>query len=112
MKRRFSTIGHMPTDPIILIIFTLAIARITGMITVDKFSESTRDKIVAWLDDRPGSMGYYLAYLITCQWCASIYVSASVVPLMWFHGSNPIVLMPAVGLAAAQVTGMMSEIGR
>lgn len=66
----------------------LAVARITRLITTDRLTMKLRDKITArwgleWIPDktqpgasqgRPNSLGY----LLTCDWCVSMYVAAGV----------------------------------
>jgi hypothetical protein len=33
-------------------------------------------------------------------------------PLIWFHGNQPLLLIPALGFALSQVAGMLSDLGR
>jgi hypothetical protein len=82
------------------------------LIVTDSITEDVRTALVVWLDDRPRTLGSYLATLIHCPWCMSVWVSAVVVPLAWFHYQNPAVLVPALILSASQVAGMTSSIGR
>lgn len=102
----------MPVEPIQLLIYTLAVARITGLITQDALTEPIRDRIISWLDDRPATLGSAIAKLITCPWCAGVWVSAVAAPLLWWHGENPWLLIPALALAMAQIVGMTSDLGR
>lgn len=99
-------------DPVMLIVFTLAVARVTGLITTDTITEGARDAFVGWLDDRPRTMGSFVATLIQCPWCAGMWVSAVAAPLVWFWGGSPVVLIPAMALAFSQVVGMISGTGR
>lgn len=55
---------------------------------------------------------WVLGKLATCAWCASIWISAAVVPLAWWHGDSLWLLLPALALAASQITGMLSDVGR
>jgi hypothetical protein len=50
-------------------------------------------------------------YLLTCPWCASIYVAAVAAPLCWFWGGTPWLFIPALWLAFSQVTGLLAKIG-
>ena len=100
------------TDPLLLLIYALAVARVTGLITADAITEDARDAIIGWLDDRPKTLGSYLATLITCPWCAGMWVSLIAAPLVWFHGESPFMLIPAIALAFSQVTGSISNLGR
>jgi len=97
---------------VILLVYALAVARVTGLITLDTITEDIRDSIIGWLDDRPKTLGAYLATLITCPWCAGMWVSLVAAPLVWFWGDHPVLLIPALALAFSQATGMISNLGR
>jgi hypothetical protein len=99
-------------NPVVLLVYTLAAARVTGLITLDTITEQARDGFVAWLDDRPATLGKYVAGLVTCPWCMGVWVSAVVAPVAWWWGDHPVVLVPAIALAMAQVIGMISDLGR
>ena len=124
-----------------VVVFALAVARVTRFITVDKLSEAPRDRAVTALwartitdedvtatypnarDKRDfarmmardrysgGGAPPLGAYLLTCPWCVSIYVGAVAAPLCWFLGSNPWLFVPALACAFSQVTGMLAKIG-
>ena len=100
------------TDPLLLLIYALAVARVTGLITADAITEDLRDSLIGWLDDRPKTLGAYLSTLITCPWCAGMWVSLIAAPLVWFWGESPVMLIPAIALAFSQVTGSISNLGR
>lgn len=100
------------TDPVLLVIYALAVARLTGLIVADTITEPARDRIIGWLDDAPGSSGQWLASLIQCPWCAGMWVSLIAAPLVWFFGASPIMLIPAIALAFSQVAGSISNLGR
>lgn len=95
-----------------LLVYALAVARVTGLITTDSITEDARDSLITRLDDRPRTMGAYLATLITCPWCAGMWVSLVAAPLVWVWGDSPIMLIPALALAFSQATGMASNVGR
>lgn len=95
-----------------LLIYALAVARVTGLITTDTITEDARDTVIGWLDDRPKTLGAYLAALITCPWCAGVWVSLIAAPLVWVWGDSPVMLIPALALAFSQLTGMVSNLGR
>lgn len=95
-----------------LLIYALAVARVTGLIVADAITEPVRDRIVIWLDDTPGSSGAWFATLITCPWCAGMWVSLAAAPLVWFWGTSPVMLVPALALAFSQVAGSLSNLGR
>lgn len=95
-----------------LLIYALAVARVTGLIVADTITEPIRDRIIEALDDRPATLGSFLASLITCPWCAGMWVSLVAAPLVWFWGDSPVMLIPALALALSQVIGMTAPVGR
>jgi hypothetical protein len=95
-----------------LLIYALAVARVTGLIVADSLTEELRDGIVARLDDRPHTLGSYLAKLIECPWCAGMWVSLVAAPLVWFFHDWPVMLCTALALAFSQFVGMVASIGR
>lgn len=95
-----------------LLIYALAVARVTGLIYADTITEDLRDSVLAWLDDRPKTLGSYLATLIQCPWCAGMWVALIAAPLVWFWGGHPVMLIPAIALAFSQVTGATHNLGR
>jgi hypothetical protein len=48
-------------------------------------------------------------YLLSCPWCASIWLGAAAAPLWYWLGSNPWLLVPAVALAFSYVTGFLAS---
>lgn len=99
-------------DAVLLLIYALAVARVTGLIVADSITEPIRDRIIARLDDTPGSAGEWVATLITCPWCAGMWVSLVAAPLVWLWGDSPVMLIPALALALSQVTGATANLGR
>lgn len=97
---------------ILLVVYALAIARITGLITQDALTDPVRDRLITWLDNRPATLGSSLATLITCAWCAGMWISLIAAPLVWWWGDSPWLLIPALALAFSQITGMTSDTGR
>lgn len=95
-----------------LLIHALAVARVTGLITTDTITEPVRDRIITRLDNRPATLGQFVSDLITCPWCAGMWVSLVAAPLVWFWGDSPVMLIPALALALSQVTGMTNSLGR
>lgn len=99
-------------DPVTLVVYALAVTRLTGLITLDTITEDLRDRLIGWLDDRPRTLGAFVAKLITCPWCTGVWVSMAAAPLIWFWGDHPLLLIPAMAMALAQVAGMISNVGR
>jgi hypothetical protein len=64
------------TPVVHLIILALAVARICRLVTTDAITESLREKVWNRFGD-PGNSA--LGYLVTCNWCLSIYASSLVV---------------------------------
>lgn len=95
-----------------LLVYALAVARVTGLIVADSITEPMRDALIGWLDDRPATLGSFIAALIQCPWCAGMWVSLIAAPLVWLWGDTPVMLIPAIALAFSQVTGMISSVGR
>jgi hypothetical protein len=90
-----------------LIILTLAVARVTRLVTTDVILEGFRDWIWKRFGD-PGSSK--LGYLITCDWCTSIY-AASLLMAMYKIAPNPTVVGASV-LAMSMVAGaILNRVG-
>jgi len=102
----------MPIEPVLLVVYALALSRIAGLIVLDELWEKQRDALKARLDDRQWSAGWFLNGWLTCPWCVGVPLAAVAAPVIWFHSQNPILLIPALGLALAQVIGMTSTSGR
>lgn len=124
----------MPLDPVILVIYALALASVTRLVTgVDTLTERANewavDRIVApvgWavehFDTRPRTAGWvaikatsgitwFLAKMITCSWCASFWLAGL---MLWgsHHWRHPVVLFVALMFALRQFVGMTSSMGR
>lgn len=95
-----------------LLIYALAVARVTGLVVADSITEPARDAFLGWLDDRPATLGSFVAALIQCPWCAGMWLSLVAAPLVWFWHGSPWMLIPAIALAFSQVTGMTANLGR
>lgn len=95
-----------------LLVYALAVARVTGLVYADAITEGARDALLAWLDDRPKTLGAFVADLITCPWCVSVWIGGIAAPLVWFWGDHPVMLIPAIALAFSQVTGATHNLGR
>ena len=94
----------------VLVVYALAVMRVTGLITVDQLTATPRDAILAALPDT--GRGHLIGYLITCPWCTSMWVSIVAVPLILWQGNRWWLLGPALALALSQITGMTATIGR
>lgn len=94
----------------LVLVYVLAVARVTGLVTADEITATPRDRLVAHLP--PNRLGEALEYLVTCPWCVSIWVAALTAPLVWLWGDTAWVQVPLVALAASQVAGMVAPLGR
>lgn len=82
----------------------LATARITRLITADYLTEPAR----RWAVLRLG-IESRLSYLITCQWCTSVWVAAAVAPAVYWWWHHAWVQVPAMMLAFSQIAGWFSR---
>jgi fatty acid desaturase len=96
---------------LLLVVYALAVSRLTGLIVADEITRPVRDGLLSRLDERRASHRS-LATLISCSWCTGLWVSAVAAPVAWWWGEHPVFLIPAVALAFSQVTGMLSDVGR
>lgn len=97
---------------LLLVVYCLAVARLTGLVVSDTITEPIRDWLLVRLDGRERTLGSFLAALIQCPWCAGMWISLVTAPLIWSWGESPVMLIPALALALSQVTGMIAGIGR
>lgn len=102
-----------------MVLFLLAITRVTTLITHDEISRPIR----AWLVSRFNAWSRThraLLYALGepdaddtgCPWCISVWVGAAGSPIMLMWGDRLWVLVPVVALAASQITGMIYQWGR
>lgn len=83
-------------DAITLLIAALATARITRLVTTDRITRAPRQ----WALRRLSSEGL-LAYLIVCDWCASVYAGAGTVALAVWGGTPGMWVLTALALSYA-----------
>lgn len=60
-----------------LLILALAVTRLTLLITTDMITQPLRDRI--WRKRPPSTSR--IGYLVTCNWCSSIYASTAVMSM-------------------------------
>lgn len=94
------------------LVYALAVMRLDGLIRADGITEDARGALLAWLDDRPKTLGRFIADVLECPWCLSMWIAAVAAPLVWFFGAHPVMLIPGLMLAFSQVTGMSHNLGR
>jgi len=88
------------------IITALAVARVTRLVTTDTLTAPARQWAVLKMGIR--SKG---AYLITCDWCTSVWAGAVAAPLAYWYGHSPWYLIPATALAYSYTTGFLAQYG-
>ena len=86
-------------DPFTFVILALAAFRITRLITTDRIFDSLREKI--WNKFPPNRIN--IGYLITCDWCTSIWVA----PIVIFS----YVLVPSVVFVVSLVLATSAVVG-
>lgn len=94
------------------VIYALATARLSVLVTEDKITERIRNALVRrWAGTGDAPRESYRAYLLVCQWCVSVWIGA-VAALVWhLAGTEPWALVPAAGLAMSYVTGKLAQVG-
>lgn len=88
---------------IVAVVYALAVARTTRLITDDKILEAPRNVVLKHAPDES-----LIAYLITCRWCVSFWVAAPAATVWYFWPLKPWFLVPAMALAFSHVTGLLS----
>lgn len=102
-----------PGDAVTIALTLLAVARVTRFITSDMLFETPRGWAVRRLIEHKGqssSLRGTLAYLIVCDWCASVYVGAAAAGAWCVWGETMPFMMVALALAASYVTGFLSSL--
>ena len=90
-------------DPLVVLLSILFVWRVTRLIVADQIIKPVRDRIVLRLGP-----DQWFAYLITCPWCASVWVGAATsVAAYWWADARWWFIMVLAG-AASLVTGVGS----
>lgn len=85
-------------------ILALAVHRLTRLVTTDMVTERIREKIWSKYPPHKGGIGY----LVTCNWCSSIWV-ASLVFSMYKISTEPVIFVCSI-LSLSSFTGLISRI--
>lgn len=92
------------------VVYALAVARVTGLVTQDQITEAPRNWLISRLPQT--HFGAAVTDLVTCPWCASIWLAAIAAPLVWWCGWSLWLFIPALALAFSQIVGMLAGVGR
>lgn len=93
-----------------LAILALATTRLAGLVALDSIFDRPRLAVGEAANQRAGTR--WVETLITCMWCVGVWVALAVtVATPGWHGAA-LFDWAVIGLALAQVTGMLSGIGR
>lgn len=94
-----------------LVLMTLAVARVTRLITTDVLFDEPRTWLVRRvLAPHPeGVIRNKIGYLLTCQWCASVYVGAAGAGAWYAWGETMPFMAITAALAASYVTGFLAS---
>lgn len=87
-----------------ILIAALATYRLTRLVTADKITEPLRD----WISRRSSTLGY----LITCDWCLSIWISPLIAMLLILHPEGDLTRWGLLALAFSALTGLLSLLER
>lgn len=80
-----------------------AIIRVTRLVTADYITAPIRERLSArWGQDSQR------AYLINCDYCASVYVAAIISTISVYWGDNRIVIIALIALTASYATGFIA----
>ena len=82
----------------------VATARVTRLITTDRITQAPR----RWLIRRLPEHGL-AAYLIVCDWCASVYVGAGVGAAWWAWGDTEVFTAACLALAGSYAAGWLAS---
>lgn len=94
-----------------IVLMILATARVTRFITRDVLFEAPRNAVVSWLMRKEDSaVRAKIAYLIVCDWCASVYVGAAGAGAWYTWGETMPFMAISLALAASYVTGLLASL--
>lgn len=85
---------------LLLVLAALATYRLTRLVTADRITEPIRSRI----EDRSEFAGY----LVTCDWCLSIWIAPLPATAVVLWPDNRVVLVALVALSLSALTGIAS----
>lgn len=90
------------TPTILIVLAALSTYRLTRLVTADRILQAPR----AWTVRRYPRLGY----LVTCDWCFSIWVAPAPAVAVVLWPENRLVWGVLIALAASAVTGLVSMV--
>jgi hypothetical protein len=96
----------------IIILTLLAVARATRLITTDTVFDTPRRWVLTKLvkPGRARALRDKLAYLIVCDWCASVYVGAAAAGAYAAWGETMPFMVVILALAASYAAGFLASV--
>lgn len=109
----------MMPSVVVLVLYALAVTRVTTLITHDEITRPMREHLIARFDPYR-RIHRMLVYLLGtpdgdatgCPWCVSIWIGSGTAPIIYWWGTTPIVMVIVLALASSQVAGMIYAYGR
>lgn len=104
---------------VVIALYTLAAARLTGLATTDEITRPVREAFVSRFD--PARRAHRWVVYLTgdvddqargCPWCASVWIAFATAPVVYLWHDKPAVSIPMLALAVSQIVGMINSLGR
>ena len=86
-----------------------AVARVTRFVNADYLFRGVRDWAVMRTQDNDGQLHPErdFPYLLTCPWCASIWIAGGAYTLAWFYGHTPAFTIVTAALSASYIYAVL-----
>lgn len=95
------------------VLLLLATARVTRFITTDVLFETPRNALITRLVKESGHpVRDKIAYLIVCDWCASVYVGAALMGAWHYWGESMWFMMTTAALSMSYGAGYLASADR
>ena len=96
---------------VLLIVYALAVARLTKLINNDRVLQAPRVALLKRLPE-----GSIWAYFVVCPWCVSMWLGLVAAPVTWWWGGLQVdgvpsaLGVPALALAYSAFTGYLAQL--
>lgn len=97
----------MPGSSLLYVIYLLAFARLTVLITSDVITARPRDAVVTALQERDHKL---IAYMLLCPWCVSIWLAFPAAPIIYAYGHHWWLFVPALAMALSAAAGALARV--